>query len=75
MGPVAVVRGRGEDEIHAFANVCAHRGARIVGGLAGEESGSATKVGFICPYHAWTYDLDGVRTQATHNSISRDQIL
>ena len=50
-----VVRGREAEQLHAFANVCRHRGAKVIG----SESGSATKVGFICPYHAWTYDLDG----------------
>lgn len=55
LGPVAVVRGHKADQLHAFANVCCHRGAQVISG----ESGSATKVGFICPYHAWTYDLDG----------------
>jgi len=53
-GPVAVVRGN-DGELHAFANVCAHRGAKIVqDGL-----GKAPKGGLICPYHAWTYDYGG----------------
>ena len=45
---------RGEDEtVRAFANVCRHRGSRLVDGA----SGCAKKL--ICPYHAWTYELDG----------------
>ena len=45
---------RGEDnEIRAFANVCRHRGSRV----CLEQSGNARK--FVCPYHAWTYDVDG----------------
>ncbi len=45
---------RGEDgEVRAFTNVCRHRGSRIVDGT----SGCAKKL--ICPYHAWTYGLDG----------------
>jgi Rieske 2Fe-2S family protein len=36
-----------------FFNICRHRGARV----CSEESGS--KRSFQCPYHAWTYDLDG----------------
>ncbi len=39
--------------INAFANVCRHRGSRIC------ESGKSTQKRFVCPYHAWTYDLDG----------------
>ena len=38
----------------AFFNVCRHRGAKV----CSEESGSG-KRSFQCPYHAWTYDLDG----------------
>jgi Rieske 2Fe-2S family protein len=41
-------------EVRAFFNVCRHRGAKI----CTEESGSVTRA-FQCPYHAWTYDLDG----------------
>ncbi|MBS0502663.1 MAG: aromatic ring-hydroxylating dioxygenase subunit alpha [Proteobacteria bacterium] len=49
---VVVVRGD-EGEVRAFANVCRHRGSRLVDG----EGGCAKKL--ICPYHAWTYELDG----------------
>ncbi|QIG80163.1 aromatic ring-hydroxylating oxygenase subunit alpha [Stakelama tenebrarum] len=49
---VIVVRGK-DSEIRAFTNVCRHRGARIVDG----PSGCAKR--FVCPYHAWTYDLEG----------------
>ncbi|MBB5684405.1 aromatic ring-hydroxylating oxygenase subunit alpha [Sphingobium boeckii] len=45
---------RGEDtKVRAFTNVCRHRGSRLVDG----SSGCAKKL--ICPYHAWTYELDG----------------
>ncbi|UGY94777.1 aromatic ring-hydroxylating oxygenase subunit alpha [Streptomyces gobiensis] len=41
-------------ELRAFLNVCRHRGAQ----LCTEESGEVRR-GLRCPYHAWTYDLDG----------------
>lgn len=50
---VVVTRNR-KGEFRAFLNVCRHRGARI----CMEESGEGRK-SFQCPYHAWTYDLDG----------------
>ncbi|NJS13944.1 MAG: aromatic ring-hydroxylating dioxygenase subunit alpha [Sphingopyxis sp.] len=49
---VIVVRGQ-DDGLRAFTNVCRHRGSRLVDGA----SGCAKKL--VCPYHAWTYDLDG----------------
>ncbi len=49
---VIVVRGR-DAVLRAFTNVCRHRGSRLVDGA----SGCAKKL--VCPYHAWTYDLDG----------------
>ena len=41
-------------EPRAFFNVCRHRGAKV----CSDESGTG-KRSFQCPYHAWTYDLDG----------------
>ncbi len=39
---------------HAFYNVCRHRAARLLDGDTGQ-CGSR----IVCPYHAWTYGLDG----------------
>ena len=49
---VIVVRG-GDGVARAFSNVCRHRGSRVVSGSAG----CARRL--TCPYHAWTYGLDG----------------
>jgi Rieske 2Fe-2S family protein len=54
---VILARGR-DDEIHAFINVCRHRGSRVC--LADEGNAKA----FVCPYHAWTYGLDGTLLSA-----------
>jgi phenylpropionate dioxygenase-like ring-hydroxylating dioxygenase large terminal subunit len=43
----------GAGQIHALFNVCRHRGSRVC--LEREGHASA----FVCPYHAWTYALDG----------------
>lgn len=50
--PIVVSRDRG-GRIQAFYNTCRHRGARVVGA----ECGHART--FQCPYHRWTYGLDG----------------
>ena len=49
--PVVVVRAEDGRE-RAFINVCRHRGSVVV-----EEAGSRKSL--QCPYHAWTYDLEG----------------
>ncbi|MFW3614861.1 aromatic ring-hydroxylating oxygenase subunit alpha [Billgrantia antri] len=50
--PVIIVRGDG-GTIHAFHNVCRHRGSR----LCVSDKGKVAKL--VCPYHQWTYELDG----------------
>jgi len=49
--PVLVVRGR-DTKLRAFANICRHRGAPVASGCGKARS-------FSCPYHGWTYALDG----------------
>lgn len=44
--------------IRALFNVCRHRGARICNRPAGHSSA------LVCPYHQWTYDLDGTLVAA-----------
>ena len=50
--PMFVIRGR-DGGLRAFANTCRHRGTRL---LDGEGS---VRSAIKCPYHAWTYGLDG----------------
>jgi phenylpropionate dioxygenase-like ring-hydroxylating dioxygenase large terminal subunit len=49
--PIVAVRGQ-DGVVRAFQNVCRHRGMRIV-----SDSGCANA--FVCPYHGWTYELNG----------------
>jgi phenylpropionate dioxygenase-like ring-hydroxylating dioxygenase large terminal subunit len=54
VGQYSVVIVRGADKvIRAFHNTCRHRGSR----LCQTARGSAPKL--VCPYHQWTYELDG----------------
>lgn len=54
LGANSVIVTRGKDgEIHAFHNVCRHRGTRLC------EPGKGKTNVFVCPFHAWTYTLDG----------------
>ena len=49
--PILITRGR-DDELRAFLNVCRHRGFPVAEGAGARET-------IQCPYHAWTYGLDG----------------
>jgi len=51
--PLVAVRGWNSG-VKTFFNVCRHRGARLLDGASGRCPGRV-----VCPYHAWTYDLDG----------------
>ncbi|HKD85155.1 MAG TPA: aromatic ring-hydroxylating dioxygenase subunit alpha [Terriglobales bacterium] len=50
--PLVIVRGA-DDQLRAFYNVCRHHAAAVVT----EEQGTASI--FRCPYHGWSYGLDG----------------
>jgi len=56
--PVVIARGK-DGELHAYYNMCLHRGVEVAYG-----SGNARM--FRCPYHGWTYDLSGKLIGAPH---------
>ena len=49
--PVVAIRQR-DGAVRAFANVCLHRMMVLL-----SEKGNCRRI--VCPYHAWTYDIDG----------------
>ena len=60
LGHDAIILARGGDGlVRAFHNTCRHRGARI----CNAETGNSRLL--VCPYHAWTYGLDGRLRTAT----------
>jgi Rieske 2Fe-2S family protein len=70
---ILVVRNR-DAALRAFYNVCRHRGARLCRADEAPTPGLAVRGGviagrsIICPYHQWTYDLDGRLIAAPHLS-------
>ena len=55
VGPYSIIVVRsGTDTIQAFINSCTHRGTRL---LAAQ--GSGYSAGFTCPFHGWSWHLDG----------------
>ena len=63
---IIIVRGR-DGALRAFANVCRHRGSRICSSSQGHASV------LVCPYHAWTYNLDGSLRSARHMPADFDR--
>jgi Rieske 2Fe-2S family protein len=63
---VVIVHGA-DDRVRAFHNTCRHRGARVCGG----EHGHSRML--VCPYHAWTYELDGRLRTATEREFGVHQ--
>jgi phenylpropionate dioxygenase-like ring-hydroxylating dioxygenase large terminal subunit len=60
--PLIIVRDRG-NKLHCLVNACRHRWARVV------DEGRGNKSALVCPYHRWTYNLDG-----TLRAVSREGI-
>jgi glycine betaine catabolism A len=67
LGESIIVARDAAQSIHAFYNVCRHRGSRI----CTDDRGHVER--FICPYHQWAYDLAGqlIRTPQMPSDFSR----
>ena len=64
--PLVAVRG-GDLGVKAFFNVCRHRAARLLDGGSGHCQGR-----IVCPYHAWSYDLQGRLVAVSHRKEFAD---
>ena len=69
-GESIIVARDSKSRLHGFYNVCRHRGAELLP-LAAPRCAHAGSV-MRCPYHAWTYGLDGRLRAAPH--LERDQV-
>jgi phenylpropionate dioxygenase-like ring-hydroxylating dioxygenase large terminal subunit len=61
LGESIIVTRAPSGRVHAFYNVCRHRGTKLCTDHEGTFAGSIQ-----CPYHAWTYDLEGRLIGAPH---------
>jgi Rieske 2Fe-2S family protein len=71
-GSVLLVRGE-DGMLRAFANTCRHRGHELLP-AGGQGGGQRDGQSIICPYHAWTYSLDGtLRGAAGYRDLDKSQ--
>ena len=56
--PLIAVRGA-DGKVRAFRNACRHRGTQLA-------QGAGCAKAFVCPYHAWTYTLEGKLRHVPH---------
>jgi choline monooxygenase len=67
-GRIPIVVTHGEDgETRAFVNVCRHRGSTVAEGAGNRRT-------LQCPYHAWTYGLDGRLRAAPRADFDVDEV-
>jgi glycine betaine catabolism A len=67
-GGVLLVRGE-DGAVRAFANTCRHRGHELL-----PCGGQARQGAIVCPYHGWTYSLDGgLRHAAGFGALDKSQ--
>lgn len=50
-----------QGQVHAHLNVCRHRGMRLL-----DQNGPCQRKTLVCPYHGWTYELDGRLRHTPH---------
>ena len=64
--PILLVRGP-DGVLRGFHNTCRHRGSKLLDAPCGAAKG------LVCPYHRWTYRLDGSLSWAPHMPDSFDK--
>lgn len=65
--PVIVVRDR-KQKVHVLLNRCRHRGATVCEDKKGKTNS------FVCPYHGWSYSLDGALRGVPHPESYADML-
>jgi glycine betaine catabolism A len=61
LGISAIVTRDRDGELHAFLNACRHRGTQLLG-----DDAPCLRKALVCPYHGWTYALDGQLIHVPH---------
>jgi glycine betaine catabolism A len=65
-GESVIVTSDADNTLHAAYNVCRHRGSQLLPTEPGSPPTSCGVAALRCPYHSWTYALDGSLLKAPH---------
>ena len=68
-GESVLVTSDEEGVLHAAYNVCRHRGSQILPATSGNPPSACQASALRCPYHSWTYGLDGRLLKAPHAEV------
>lgn len=60
-----------DQEVHAFHNVCRHRGAELIASPDGRTQTGRFEAGIRCPYHSWNYRLNGELHSTPHLDVDK----
>ena len=71
-GESVLVTSDADGRLHAAYNVCRHRGSQVVPIEPGAAPVCDTARSLRCPYHSWTYDLEGRLLRAPHTDADDD---
>jgi Rieske 2Fe-2S family protein len=74
VGESVIVTSDADGALHAAYNVCRHRGSQLFTALPGAEPVCAAAGSLRCPYHSWTYALDGSLLKAPHADLAADEL-
>jgi Rieske 2Fe-2S family protein len=77
LGESVILTRQTDGSLRAFYNVCRHRGARLCESHAARtvapvNGGTASRPVLRCPYHSWSYDLNGALVAAPHMQDGED---
>jgi len=67
LGDSVIVTRAAKDKLHAFYNVCSHRGRALIDTPKGQKRAIGKKMNFVCGFHGWTYNLEGRCTHIPHS--------
>ena len=74
VGESVLVTSDEQGRLHAAYNVCRHRGCQVRSTVGGGDGVACEASALRCPYHSWTYGLDGRLLKAPHTDLEAAEL-